>query len=364
MKAFSIRNTDRLAVPGLKFLLLVFLAALLTACGGKSDKKDELSGKPLSLRYGSAALPHQEVLVAGDVKLYIITNVEVGKSYTVSLTDMIDDADLYVYPDKSLTDGTELCFQALLGPSDESCTATPASTSMYVYVPDYSWSGNTIKLNVVISGVVDTLAYGTPELPASLFILPAYTEKYEITGLTAGALYQVSLTGVTNDIDLYVFSDLAATTQLCGSYNYDFANESCLATSTASVLYVVVDDFSNLGSTYSLNVTLGEPPPQLAFGTADLPFTGGSVPANGSVLYEITSLIGGNSIQVLLSGLTQDADLEIYSDMGTKAVNQECVSYTLGTVNELCEFFPAGTSIFVKVIDASGIGTTFTLDSY
>ncbi len=88
----------------------------------------------------------------------------------------------------------------------------------------------------------------------------AQSTYYEISGLTAGTTYNVSLTGLSGGVDLYVFTAVGFTNQECTSFNFDADDESCLATATTTSLWVRVDqDHWTLvglpGGDFSLNLT-------------------------------------------------------------------------------------------------------------
>lgn len=87
---------------------------------------EDLTGTPLV--YG-ADLPY-----AGQVdttaSYYEVANLTAGNEYTVSLTGMSDDADLYVYGDAAMTN--ILCTSLKLANADESCAAIAPTTSVWV----------------------------------------------------------------------------------------------------------------------------------------------------------------------------------------------------------------------------------------
>jgi hypothetical protein len=72
--------------------------------------------------------------------------------------------------------------------------------------------------------------------------------------LGANTLRTVSLTGLSDDVDLYVFDAAASLVPACVSERSRSSDEDCAATADGTgTLWVVVDgSFSSYGATYSL----------------------------------------------------------------------------------------------------------------
>ena len=75
-------------------------------------------------------LPHSGTVGAGSSSYYEITGLTAGTPYTVSISEVTADADLFVYDASNYT--TVVCSSASVG--DDSCAATPTGTSLWVRV--------------------------------------------------------------------------------------------------------------------------------------------------------------------------------------------------------------------------------------
>jgi hypothetical protein len=183
---------------------------------------------------------------------YRFTGLTPGAFYTVSLDAMTDDLDLGVFSDASLAEAAQLCVSQTSGLFPESCVA-PASPQGELYVQvDGQWtaSGSPFSVNVVPQAPVALGA--TLAFPAGLPYAGAVRERsvYRVTGLTAGAAYNVAITHLSDDADLEVFADPVLYTSLCASSGSDTANDACAATaSAAGDLFVAVENSGESDST-------------------------------------------------------------------------------------------------------------------
>lgn len=214
------------------------------------------------------------------------------------------------------------------------------------------------------SRVAVTLAFGQGNLPRTGSVDTTST-LYRITGLTPGAFYTPGVSELDDDVDLAVYSDasLSAEAQACASQTAGTVPESCTApASAAGELYLAVDgSWTEEGSSFKLVTVTATPvvtKAVLAF-PAQLPVPG-TVDRN-EVDYKVTGLTAGESYVVRISGLTDDADLEVYSDAYLFA--SACSSYKSGKVDDFCTAAAnAAGELFVEVDGGSTAnGASFTL---
>jgi len=152
-----------------------------------------------------------------------------------------------------------------------------AATGVRTYLnnngsPDY-WikdeSGVSVDSGVVLTKVTtggsSYLSEGNQGVPVALTVsgMP-YTQGtiaksvsssfYRVSGLTIGKLYTVSISAMTVDVDLDVFTGGFAT-WVCGSGNIGKTSEGCSFTaSTTSIDVEVSSWWDNVGGTFTLNV--------------------------------------------------------------------------------------------------------------
>ena len=194
-------------------------------------------------------------LLAGTVGYYKVTNLPIGAFQQVSLTLLDDDYDLYVYSQPSFSGNG--CSSISAGTADESClVASNADGALYVKVDGTAATlDSTFDLTTatpVPPTITATYTKGA-NLPATITGLsaPAY---YKVDGLLVGANQTVSLTGITGDVDLWVYGDSYFSLLKCASAQAGTVDESCVVQANASgVLYVLVNPVVT-PSDFTLNV--------------------------------------------------------------------------------------------------------------
>ncbi|HEX9843961.1 MAG TPA: hypothetical protein VGC20_14475, partial [bacterium] len=133
-------------------LLPVLFAALLLAgalagCQGGDEFSPECTAAvPCGLTYPVAARESQ--VGPSSSSYYSVSPVVELSSYTVSITELVADADLFVYSDSGFTG--ILCVSAQDGTASESCTATTISleTTLYIKVKSNSENGTDFLMTV------------------------------------------------------------------------------------------------------------------------------------------------------------------------------------------------------------------------
>lgn len=130
-----------------------------------------------------------------------------GARYTVSITGLTDGATLRVLG------GNSECAVLSLNVSPKDCTVTATGTLLTIRVEGDGVTGTASDYVVMaVPAVVATLPItGTsgsipPGLPTAGLVTTRDTSRYFATGLTPGT-HTVSITGLTDDADLHLFSD-------------------------------------------------------------------------------------------------------------------------------------------------------------
>lgn len=91
----------------------------------------------------------------------------------------------------------------------------------------------------------------------------SYYSYYMATSITAGSSYIVSMTGLSDDMDLYVYEDSAFSVPVTcnpdNTRNWYTIDEDCTFTPTGNEIFIMVDGSwmgaHNTGATYTLNLT-------------------------------------------------------------------------------------------------------------
>ena len=138
-------------VQGTQKLLLVACLLLLALGlpGGCSDEGDYNSegtaNDPRDL--GTApTIPH-EGSVSGEANSYYFAKITEIKTYIVSMSQLVDDADLAVFEDKTFT--SPFCASVNNGTTSESCSATPSTTGeLYIQVKPIGDNGTSYLISV------------------------------------------------------------------------------------------------------------------------------------------------------------------------------------------------------------------------
>ncbi len=291
-----------------------------------------------------------QTVPAGRETRFEITGLTPGTIYsffvsgsTGLLFDVYDDLSGFLSP---------LCSSPTPPPFNiGSCNVTPTGTSLQLWVRSLSSNDSNITING-IEAVVTRLDIAN--LPITQDLSPIKRVLFEVTGLTAGTLYNISISRISVT-ELFVFagSDLTNYRKLCGAgigVTSDLATGSCSAAPQSSSLYVQVSDFSEESNSITLDMSVA---PVTIIDIASLPAVGLTQSSGSDSLYEITGLSPEISYNVSISGT--EGVMQVYSDPGL--TTKLCSSNS-------CSVTPSGTSLYLRVTYYTGTDVTFTLDAF
>ena len=158
---------------------------------------------PTSLTIGSPLPSHVERNTASSYSLDVVP----GTAYTVSITGLTDTANLRVLG------GINECATSSPDASPKDCTVTASGSVLNIIVDGHQVIGLVADYVITavhepivtfpITGTGGTVPRGIPTIG---LVGTRQTNRYFATGLTPGA-HTVSITGLTDDADLHVFSD-------------------------------------------------------------------------------------------------------------------------------------------------------------
>jgi hypothetical protein len=195
-----------------------------------------------------------------------------GNHYTVAITGLNDDADLYVFENSNLSNMATCTIDNRLytETTPEDCTVSAGTGTLYFIIDGIFSSTQTILFTAFAApapAVAIPMNQGTPADPVELSIdtpavgqvasAPTGTSYYAVTGLTAST-YTVSVNGLTNDADLIVYNDGTFTTRAsCSINNTEYLRttaESCTVTASGDTLYFTVESFTTTGGVAFLSL--------------------------------------------------------------------------------------------------------------
>jgi len=331
-------------------LLLGLGVLVLAGCDGGGGSGAVGGGGAITINTLTLNTPVTGLVAAPDNNYYSVTLPTAG-NYNIVLSGLTNDADPTTYTDSSFSTVTGYC-TARPGTLTDTCSVTTGldNTVIYIKIFDFSGFGANYTLSVI---PVAVLAYNT-DTPGT--VAANGKNFYQVTLPTVGN-YLITLTGLTNNVDLVAYSNKAffALTGIC-SVNVGTVADTCSVAAAVpnTVVYIQVADGSAAGASYSIKAV---PLNTLAFNTA----TSGSVTANGFSYYQVTLPSAGIN-QITLSGLTADANPTLFSDNLFLNPAGTCSANT-GTTTDICTVITAAgySVIYMKVTDGAGLGASFTL---
>ena len=183
-------------------------------------------------------------------------------------------------------------------------------------------------------------------------VSPAGDSLFEITGLTPGTLYSVSIAG-NNNTRLIVFNDPNFYIDLCIGFA-STGSGNCSASPSGTSLYLRVRDNSGLGVTFTLDIIVATP---TVLDFASMPATGQTLSSGGEALYEITGLTPETIYSVSIAA-PNNTRFSVFNDPNFSIFL--CNGFG-STGSGSCSATPSGTSLFLRV-STSKTGSTFSLD--
>jgi hypothetical protein len=228
---------------------------IIPACGGRNETAYVPAPVVTVLPTGSLVA---DSVAYPDINYYAAAVVP-GAFYKISITDMNDDADLLVFG----ADGTftflaqcSIDNTAYIGTTAEDCVIRAPGRTLYFGVDGYYLLGWVGYFSIDVEPVATTsLALSMP-LPDALARWEA--RIYAVAAPLMPDNYTISITGLSNDADLYVFGTDASlnTPATCLPDNTQFPGttpEDCTLSSGGGDLYFVVDGL--FSSTATVNYT-------------------------------------------------------------------------------------------------------------
>ena len=323
------------------------------------------SGAPVNI---TGSLPYGGSNASGESSYYKITGLAANTQYFITISSLINPSILYVYSDSGFST-LECTGNQNSGDSrPKSCYGNSnGSGELYIRVANNAGaSGSTYRIDITLppadEGTVTPVDL-TGLLPYTLGQVGSGSSYYMVTGLPVGVSKLVKMTNLTQNIDLFVYSDSGFSSLLCSSSASTIA-ESCAATVPGSgTLYFEAQLQSGSGATYYVDVT--DPPVNQGTSGSPVDITG-QLPYAGTLLsgasyYVLTGLTPGTVYTVLMTEVTGGGGLEVYTDSGFSTLG--CSSNGAVNLPESCQATanPSGKLYIRTHTPTSAGGTTYNL---
>lgn len=342
---------------------IVLLAIMmLPACHGSGGDGAVVVPQPTS--FLTVGVPVRDTVFIGGFNAYSVSVIP-GALYKVSITDLTDDADLLFFgADSTFTvlascsiDNTMIA-SPFSPSSPEDCVTTASGNVLYfgvdgTYLATSSAAAYTIDVEPITTTNLNT------SIPLPDTTTPTGAAGYSVP-TTNGTAYTVSITGLNDDADLYVFG---ATCTTDNTIRFGTTPEDCSLTSPGGTLFFIVDGLFSTAPTVKYTALAAPAPVGLSpsnEGTvaapigvfADIPRIGqvGSAPTGTS--YYAASVTSGQRYTVSITGLTGDADLTVYDNDNTFKNPANCLINATGIVGtnpEDCTLVVSGSTLYFSV---------------
>jgi hypothetical protein len=162
--------------------------------------------------------PLSDFTTQTDAAAYSLSPTTTNIAYTISTTGLSDDADLYVFGNDGTFTSLAACSfdnTRFIGTTPEDCTLASSGGPLYFIVDGLFSSAATVDYTVlatpapVISSPVNEGSSGSPvtvleDTPSIGQVGSGGTSFYTVSGLTQNVSYTISVTGLTNDVDLNI----------------------------------------------------------------------------------------------------------------------------------------------------------------
>ncbi len=351
-------------------LISLCIILVLSACGDGND--GTVTVFPTEIIVGQVL---SDIVGRSEFNPYV-ASVTPGALYKISITGLIDDADLLVYGADSTFSVALLCAvpdnSSIPGASNEDCIIASPGNSLFFAVDGAFLSASAAAYTISIQSV--PIINLSLSIPRTDVITRTGAAAYSVPAVP-GALHTIGITGLTDDADLHVFGNDGSFSAAvaCSIDNTLFTGttpEDCTLFSSGGTLFFIVDGLFSSAATVQY-VAFATPSPAVSFpadeGAIGSPiFLSQGTPTTGQVgfrpvdlltgesFYAATGLTAGVRYTVSITGLSGDADLTVYGNDSTFTTPEFCLTGSntpfAGTTPESCTvLLAAGDTLHFSV---------------
>ncbi len=300
-----------------------------------------------------------------------------GYKYRISISELSDNADLYVYINSSFTSLYLNGSSTNNGTYVDSVIITAADTTIYIRVDGSNIAGDGTFFTLSVTAYHES--EGSVPAPFTLGDAPADhfgsvdntdSSYYTVTVNTAYR-YQIRLTGLTDNADLYVYNDSGYSILYAdgSSTELSTSDESVIIDPEFTILYIKVDSSNITGEYTYYNIIINES--LKSEGKIDNPVSLGTTPGTfnnrlvGNISYSYYS-IGitniGRRYQIQMTAMSDNADIYVYSDSSFNETYLQSYSASNGTTSETVVVDATGSTLYIEVrFSNSTIGTYYNI---
>ncbi len=369
------------------FQLVIMISSVLvfSSCHGGGGVGGTAAPSITPLTVGA---PINDTVVFNSFNFYS-AQVVPGSLYKVSITGLTDDADLQVFGnDSSFSMLAQCAVDNTIIPSpnppfsSEDCVIVAPGNTLFFGVDGSFLTSSSAAVYTIDVELLNTTSVILSK-PHQDTISLAEAAVYSVP-TTAGTVYTISVTGLDDDADLYVFGNNSAFTSqaVCSPHNGPYAGaapEDCTLASSGGPFYFIVDGIFSTAA--SVNFTaLTTPAPAVPSPTSE-----GSVSSPKTVIldtpdigqvsvdsaptitsYYAASVTAGQRYTVSITGLSGDVDLNVFNNDSTfsTAPNASCLlglDYThlagpTPTIPEDCTLVASGNTLFFSTTSFTASG--------
>jgi hypothetical protein len=200
--------------------------------------------------------------------------------------------------------------------------------------------------------VADSVAYRSSTITGRLSDSVVYREfNYYAAGVVPGAFYKISITGMSDDADLWVFGDDGTFTVLsqCSIDNTAYIGttaEDCVIRAPGSTLYFGVDGYYLVGSVGYF--TIDVEPVKTTSLTLSMPLRD-TLARWEARIYTVPAPPIPDNYTISITGLSYDADLHVFGTDVFLTAPATCLNTQIGTLSEDCTFSSGGGVLYFVV---------------
>jgi hypothetical protein len=257
------------SAPGNVLFFSVDGRYLLTSSSATFTIDVELLAPPTTL---SLSVPFFDITTQTGAAVYSLSPTTTNIAYTVSITGLSDDADLYVFGnDGTFTSPAACSFDntRFIGTTPEDCTFSSLGGPLYFIVDGVFSSAATVDYSAlatpapVISSPVNeglsspvTVSEGTPTIGQ---VGKEGESFYTVSGLIPSTPYTVSITGLTNNVNLNI--PVAVGCLIDNTYFSETTAEDCTLSAPAGGMLDFTVSAGTNNSSGAAYIILVEPGP-------------------------------------------------------------------------------------------------------
>jgi hypothetical protein len=359
--------------------ILIFSLIVLSACGGDGGVSKPVSVPVPLTTVMTVGAPRTDTVFFGGFNDYSVS-VMPGALYKISITGLTDDADLLFFGTDSTFGFLASCavdntiIADVIGQplTPEDCIVSAPGNVLFFSVDGTFLSTSSADYTIDVERLTPSTNL-TLSIPSPDVTTRTNAVAYAVT-VTPGVSYTISITGLTDDADLFVFGNDGTFSSLavCSIDNTRFIGttpEDCTLTSAGGAFYFIVDGIFSTAPTVTYTALVTPAPPIInnvnegSIATpvnvsADTPSFGQVGPA-GTSYYVATGLTPNTRYTVSITGLTANANLTVYGSNNTFETPVACLSnrdntFFADTTPEDCTVFVSGSTLYFAVSAGSG----------